>query len=100
MDWLASDGDFEGTRSPESVKAPLQSPPRLPLRITAIEQDATRQLTNGVLSSAEGGSVLTRNKHGKLIPERAVYRVTLYREHPSPDRAHAPRVCVGASATA
>lgn len=50
----------------------------LPLQVAAIEQDSTRQLVSGVLSSAAGGSVLTREKHGKLIPERAVYRVSLH----------------------
>ncbi|MCO8169980.1 HlyD family efflux transporter periplasmic adaptor subunit [Pseudomonas sp. 21LCFQ02] len=54
----------------------------LSLRVEAIEQDATRQLLNGELSSAAGGSVMTRDKHGKLIPERAVYRVTLSSEQP------------------
>lgn len=50
----------------------------LPLQVATIEQDSTRQLVSGVLSSAAGGSVLTREKHGKLIPERAVYRVSLH----------------------
>ncbi|WP_235986722.1 HlyD family efflux transporter periplasmic adaptor subunit [Pseudomonas triticifolii] len=59
----------------------------LPLQVTAIERDATRQLVNGVLSSAAGGSVLTREKHGKLIPERAVYRVTLHSAQPPPQQA-------------
>lgn len=59
----------------------------LPLQVVAIERDATRQLVNGVLSSAAGGSVLTREKHGKLIPERAVYRVTLHSDQPPPEKA-------------
>jgi putative peptide zinc metalloprotease protein len=59
----------------------------LPLQVSAIERDATRQLVNGVLSSAAGGSVLTREKHGKLIPERAVYRVTLHSDQPPPQQA-------------
>ncbi len=59
----------------------------MPLQVVAIEQDATRQLTNGVLSSAAGGSVLTRDKRGKLIPERAVYRVSLHSDQPPPQCA-------------
>lgn len=60
------------------------SGPRLPLRIKAIEADATRQLVNGELSSQAGGSVVTREKRGQLVPERAVYRVTLDSEAPPP----------------
>lgn len=59
----------------------------LPLQVAAIEQDSTRQLVSGVLSSAAGGSVLTREKHGKLIPERAVYRVSLHSDQRPPASA-------------
>jgi putative peptide zinc metalloprotease protein len=59
----------------------------MPLKVVAIEQDATRQLVNGVLSSAAGGSVLTRERRGQLIPERAVYRVSLYSEQLPPPQA-------------
>ena len=59
----------------------------LPLQVAAIEQDSTRQLVSGVLSSAAGGAVLTREKHGKLIPERAVYRVSLHSDQRPPASA-------------
>lgn len=49
----------------------------LTLRVAAIEQDASRVLLHGELASQFGGSVLTREKHGQLVPEQAVYRVTL-----------------------
>ena len=49
----------------------------LTMRVTAIEQDASRVLLHGELASQFGGSVLTREKHGQLVPEQAIYRVTL-----------------------
>ncbi|OGB34357.1 MAG: secretion protein HylD [Burkholderiales bacterium RIFCSPLOWO2_12_FULL_61_40] len=51
--------------------------PVLTLTVSAIDQDATRILPNGQLAAQFGGSVMTREKHGQLVPERAVYRVTL-----------------------
>ncbi|MFZ4538188.1 HlyD family efflux transporter periplasmic adaptor subunit [Propionivibrio sp.] len=49
----------------------------LALRVSAIDQDATRVLPNGQLAAQYGGSIITREKHGQLVPERALYRVTL-----------------------
>jgi putative peptide zinc metalloprotease protein len=49
----------------------------LTLRVGAIEQDASRVLLHGELARQFGGSVMTREKHGQLVPEQAVYRVTL-----------------------
>ena len=54
--------------------------PVLPLTVTSVDQDATRVLPNGMLATAFGGSVLTREKDHLLVPERAVYRVTLQAE--------------------
>jgi putative peptide zinc metalloprotease protein len=51
--------------------------PALPLTVTAVDQDATRSLSNAMLAVAFGGSVLTREKDHLLVPERSVYRVTL-----------------------
>jgi putative peptide zinc metalloprotease protein len=51
--------------------------PSLPLVVTAVDEDATRVLPTGMLATAYGGSVLTREKDRSLVPERAVYRVTL-----------------------
>jgi len=51
--------------------------PFVPLTVAAVDTDATRALPNGMLSVPAGGSVLTRQQDGALVPERAVYRVTL-----------------------
>jgi putative peptide zinc metalloprotease protein len=51
--------------------------PVLNLTVSAIDQDASRELPNAQLAAQVGGSIMTREKHGQLVPERAVYRVTL-----------------------
>lgn len=51
--------------------------PVLALSVSAIDQDATRILLNGQLATQFGGSIMTRERLGQLVPERAVYRVTL-----------------------
>jgi putative peptide zinc metalloprotease protein len=51
--------------------------PVLTLSVRAIDRDASRVLSNGQLASQVGGTVMTREKQGQLIPDRAVYRVTL-----------------------
>lgn len=47
------------------------------LQVATIDRDATRTLPRGELAAQSGGHVLTREKSGQAIPERAVYRVTL-----------------------
>ncbi|WP_395005088.1 HlyD family efflux transporter periplasmic adaptor subunit, partial [Undibacterium sp.] len=47
------------------------------LRVSRIEKDASRVLSSGLLSSQAGGSVLVRDSHGQLIPEFAVYKISL-----------------------
>ncbi len=49
--------------------------PVLALTVSAIDRDAARVLPRKELASASGGHVLTREKNGQLVPERAVYRV-------------------------
>jgi putative peptide zinc metalloprotease protein len=49
----------------------------LQLRVAAIDRDAARQLPRRELASVLGGHILTREKNGQLVPERAVYRVAL-----------------------
>ncbi len=49
--------------------------PVLALTVSAIDRDAARVLPRKELASAVGGHVLTREKNGQLVPERAVYRV-------------------------
>ena len=49
----------------------------LQLKVLSIDQDAARTLPRRELASVQGGHVVTREKNGVLVPERAVYRVTL-----------------------
>lgn len=49
----------------------------LRLRVAAVDQDASRVLPRPELAAHMGGHVLTREKGGQLLPERAIYRVTL-----------------------
>lgn len=51
--------------------------PVLGLRVSSVDADATRVLANGMLAAQAGGHILTRARHGMLIPEYAVYRVAL-----------------------
>ncbi len=45
--------------------------------VTSIDKDASRVLLRPELSSMYGGHILTRARNGQLIPESAIYRVTL-----------------------
>ena len=49
----------------------------LRLAVVAVDRDASRVLPRGELAAQFGGHVLTREKDGQLIPERAMYRVAL-----------------------
>ena len=49
----------------------------LALTVSAVDRDAARVLPRRELASTLGGHVLTREKGGQLVPERAVYRVAL-----------------------
>ena len=49
--------------------------PLLTLTLSAIDRDVARVLPRKELASALGGHVVTREKNGQLVPERAVYRV-------------------------
>lgn len=49
----------------------------LHLTVQAIDRDASRTLPRGELATHLGGHLITREKNGQLIPERAVYRVSL-----------------------
>ncbi len=51
--------------------------PTLPLQVAAIDRDASRVLVRPELAAHLGGHILTRDKNGQLVPERAIYRVTL-----------------------
>ena len=45
------------------------------LRVASIDRDAARVLPRPELAANHGGHLLTREKSGQLVPERAVYRV-------------------------
>ncbi len=47
------------------------------LKVVAVDRDASRTLPRKELSSLLGGHVLTREKNGQWVPERAIYRVSL-----------------------
>lgn len=49
----------------------------LTLKVSAIDSDAARVLARKELASLWGGHVLSRERNGQLVPERAVYRVAL-----------------------
>jgi putative peptide zinc metalloprotease protein len=47
------------------------------LTVVSIDADATRQLLEPMLAVQHGGELATRDRNGQLIPEKALYRVTL-----------------------
>jgi putative peptide zinc metalloprotease protein len=49
----------------------------LSLTVKFVDKDATHVLSSGILAVPAGGSVVVREKHGQLIPERASYRIIL-----------------------
>lgn len=55
---------------------------QLPMRVERIDRDATRVLPEGILASTRGGALLVRETHDSLVPETALYRVTLSLEAP------------------
>ncbi len=56
--------------------------PVLPLTVRAVDRDASRSLPRAELSATAGGHILVREKNGQLVPERAIYRVTLAPDDP------------------
>ena len=52
------------------------------LRVQTVDHDATRVLADSVLATQFGGSVLTREKNGQHVPERATFRVLLSATEP------------------
>jgi putative peptide zinc metalloprotease protein len=47
------------------------------LSVISIDKDATRVLSEGILASTAGGSILVRQQNKKLIPEQSIYKVRL-----------------------
>lgn len=50
--------------------------------VADIDEDATRELPDGMLAAPYGGPILVRQQQGRWLPERAMYRVIL-----TPDRS-------------
>ena len=53
------------------------SGPAVALTLESVDRDATRVLARHELSAPLGGHVVVRERAGQLIPERAIFRVTL-----------------------
>ncbi|HYF42041.1 MAG TPA: HlyD family efflux transporter periplasmic adaptor subunit [Ramlibacter sp.] len=51
--------------------------PAVRMKVASIDRDATRVLRRSELAAQHGGHLLTREKSGQLVPERAIYRVAL-----------------------
>ena len=49
----------------------------LRLRVQSVDRDASRVLARPELAAQAGGHLLVREKNGLLVPERAIFRVTL-----------------------
>lgn len=73
----------------------------LRLKVVRIDPDATRQLPDPILSAQHGGQILTRERKGQLIPEKALYRVLLEAETaPSTLQAQRGHVVISGEASA
>ena len=55
---------------------------QIALKVVSVDRDASRVLPRKELSSTSGGHILTREKNGTWVPERAVYRVALEVQEP------------------
>jgi putative peptide zinc metalloprotease protein len=47
------------------------------LRVSDIDRDTTRTLTEPQLAMGHGGTIAVRERRGLLVPDQAVYRVSL-----------------------
>lgn len=67
----------------------------LDLTLALVEADASRRLSDPILSSAHGGQLLVRSTESALVPERALYRVILRVQNPADWLQGDPRVLRG-----
>ena len=51
--------------------------PSLRLKVTGVDADASRVLPDGRLAAVHGGHIMVRQSNNQVVPEQAVYRVTL-----------------------
>lgn len=71
------------------------------LKVIRIDPDATRLLPDPILSVQHGGQIITRERNGQLIPEKAIYRVVLDVEgRPNSFRAQRGQVVIDGKARA
>lgn len=56
----------------------------LALKVASIDVDAQHVLESPLLAAVNGGSVAAREVNGRLVPEKAVYRVLLDVQHAEP----------------
>ena len=65
--------------------APEAGGPGIDLRVTGVDRDTTHVLPDAMLAATHGGALLVRERRGQIVPEQAVYHVTL-----APIKAYAP----------
>jgi putative peptide zinc metalloprotease protein len=58
---------------------------RVPIRLTAVDRDATRTISRPTLTTPFGGSLPARVVDGNLVPDRGVYRVLLATTEANPE---------------
>ena len=49
----------------------------IPVTVESIDQDATHSLSDAILASTHGGAIVVRPHTQSLVPEQALYRVSL-----------------------
>ncbi len=76
--WLDEDTVQRLQTGDRAMFAPDNLPGQvLSLRVASIDRDVARVLPRPELATQAGGHVLTRQQGQQLVPERAIYRVTL-----------------------
>lgn len=76
--WLDEDAVQRVQAGARAMFAPDNLPGRwVNLRVASVDRDATRVLPRAELATQAGGHVVTRTQGKELVPERAIYRVTL-----------------------
>lgn len=66
--------------------------------VVKIEDDAASEISVPALTASFGGTILVREYNGKLVPEQALYKVTLRADREIPEGVHYGKVSIsGAS---
>ncbi|WP_432472120.1 HlyD family efflux transporter periplasmic adaptor subunit [Amphritea sp. HPY] len=79
VETFLKEGDISRIKLGDSGRFFTETPGSDPLRLTVtnIDRDTSRVLTEPMLASVNGGSIPVRPQKETLIPEQALYRVTL-----------------------